>query len=312
MKIARLRPRETADGHNNNTKNKEIIAKYAKKETYGLVDTDSGMAATRDDITFAMGIPIPRGVSDFLFGGWYDKVVSTGDIPYDSPLDAYDLLAPLPDPGKIACLAFNYTDHATEQKMAASTNPVLVLKPKTALTGTGSYIHCPGFVSKLDYEIELGLVIGNSSDGRPCKNISEQDAYKYIFGYMICNDVSARDVQFSDMQFTRAKGMDTFAPCGPWITTADEIADAQNMRLTTRVNGTVRQNSTTAMMSLKIPQIVSRISESMTLEPGDVISTGTPAGVALNNPDVSYLEDGDIIEMEIKGLGSIRNIVKMA
>ena len=131
-----------------------------------------------------------------------------------------------------------------------------------------------------------------------------------VFGYMILNDVSARDIQAMDKQFTRAKSFDTFAPCGPWITTKDEIDDPQDLKLLTKVNGIVRQDSITSKMFIKIPSIISILSKSITLEPGDIISTGTAAGVALNNPNISYLKDGDLIEMEIEKLGSIQNRVK--
>jgi 2-keto-4-pentenoate hydratase/2-oxohepta-3-ene-1,7-dioic acid hydratase in catechol pathway len=131
-----------------------------------------------------------------------------------------------------------------------------------------------------------------------------------IFGYMVFNDVSARDIQAQDKQFGRAKGFDTFAPCGPWITTADEIADPQNLRLRTKVNGVLRQDSTTSQMFIKIPSIISKLSKVMTLERGDVISTGTPAGVMLNKPDAVFLKDGDKIEMEIEGLGKLENTVR--
>ena len=162
-------------------------------------------------------------------------------------------------------------------------------------------------MSKLDYEIELALIIGNE-----CKNVTDQEAKDAVFGYMILNDVSARDIQAKDKQFTRAKGFDTFAPCGPWITTADEIADPQNLKMVTKVNGVVRQNSSTSNMFLKIPTIVSMLSKVMSLEKGDIISTGTPAGVMLNKPDAIYLKDGDKIEMEIEGLGRLENTVKLA
>ena len=127
---------------------------------------------------------------------------------------------------------------------------------------------------------------------------------------MILNDVSARDIQFQDKQFTRGKSFDTFAPCGPWITTKDEIADPQDLRLMTKINGKVRQNSNTKNMHLKVPQIISKLSKVMTLEPGDIISTGTPEGVALKNPNVPFLNDGDSISMEIEGLGTIQNTVR--
>ena len=127
---------------------------------------------------------------------------------------------------------------------------------------------------------------------------------------MIFNDVSARDIQFKDKQFTRGKSFDSFAPCGPWITTADEIQNVENLKLTTKINGELRQNSSTDKMFIKIPEIISKISKVMTLEKGDVIATGTPAGVALNNPNVEFLKDGDIVEMEIEGLGVLNNTIK--
>jgi 2-keto-4-pentenoate hydratase/2-oxohepta-3-ene-1,7-dioic acid hydratase in catechol pathway len=178
-------------------------------------------------------------------------------------------------------------------------------KPRTALNGTNAEIICPNFVKELDYEIELALIIG-----KKCKNISEEEAMDVIFGYMILNDVSARDIQAMDKQFTRAKSFDGFAPCGPWITTKDEIDDPQNLKLTTKINGQIRQDSTTSNMFIKIPSIISILSKSITLEPGDIISTGTAAGVALNNPNIPYLKDGDHIEMEIEKIGTIQNKVR--
>ena len=157
----------------------------------------------------------------------------------------------------------------------------------------------------LDYEIELALIIG-----KDCKNISEEEAKKIIFGYMILNDASARDIQAKDKQFTRAKGFDTFAPCGPWITTSDEISDPHNLKMVTKVNGAIRQNSSTSNMHLKVASIVSILSKVMTLEKGDIISTGTPAGVMLNKPDAVFLKNGDEIEMEIESLGKLKNTIK--
>lgn len=306
MKIARLRPRHRTDSDDmgSNINSMKTIDKFAKRETYGIVDDKTGLIATRDDITFATGVPIPRGITEFLFDGWYDEIIKK-EIPYNGRADQYHMLAPLPRPGKIVCLAFNYKDHAREQGLDAPSDPVLFIKPQTSLTGTETEIRCPDFVKHLDYEVELAIIIKDT-----CKNVAEDDAYAHIFGYMILNDLSARDIQFADKQFTRGKGFDDFAPCGPWITTADEVAQPQNLRLTTKINGTIRQDSTTDMMLLKIPQIISKISRVMTLEPGDVIATGTPAGVALKNPGVPYLKDGDTIEMEIEGLGAIHNTIR--
>ena len=147
--------------------------------------------------------------------------------------------------------------------------------------------------------------------GKNCKNINEEQAKEAIFGYMILNDVSARDIQFKDKQFTRGKSFDTFAPSGPWITTADEIKDPQNLKLTTKINGEIRQNSSTDNMFIKIPEIVSKLSKVMTLEKGDIISTGTPAGVMLNKPNAIFLKNGDEIEMEIEKLGILKNTIRV-
>ncbi|HEY8110119.1 MAG TPA: fumarylacetoacetate hydrolase family protein [Candidatus Nitrosotenuis sp.] len=274
------------------------------KETYGFVK-DSKIA-TKEEIITKTGIPIPIGIREFLFDGWYDEVISQKpDLEYTVNLSDAKILAPIPNPPKTICLAFNYIDHAEEQNLSPPVDPAIVLIPRTTLNGTNSEIVCPNFVKQLDYEVELALVIGKN-----CKNVDEKDAMDAIFGYMILNDVSARDVQAQDKQFGRAKGFDTFAPCGPWITTADEIADPQNLKLTTKINGKLRQNSSTSNMFIKIPDIVSKLSKVMTLEKGDIISTGTPAGVMLNKPDAIFLQDGDKIEMEIQSLGKIENTVR--
>jgi len=275
-------------------------------ETYGFVNGDN--VTTKEEITLQTGIPIPQHIKDFLFDGWYDEIKpKISNLKYTQKISDFKLLAPIPNPSKIICLAFNYIDHAKEQNLIPPDEPAIIIKPKTTLNGAMTDIICPSFVSKLDYEIELAVIIG-----KDCKNITEQEAKNAVFGYMILNDASARDVQAKDKQFTRAKGFDTFAPCGPWITTADEIADPQNLKMITRVNGIVRQDSSTSNMFLKIPTIVSMLSKVMTLEKGDIISTGTPAGVMLNKPDAIYLKNGDRIEMEIDGLGKLENTVKFA
>ena len=283
------------------------IARIRKsdRETYGLVQ--DGNIATKDDITYATAVPIPINVRDFLFDGWIKEIKANFEkISFEHDLSEFELLAPLPNPQKIMCLAFNYLDHAKEQNLTPPSDPVIVMKPRTALCGSGADIMCPNFVKELDYEVELAVILG-----KECKNISEENAYDAIFGYMILNDISARDIQFKDGQFTRAKSFDTFAPCGPWITTKDEMDDPHNLRLLTKINGDTRQDSSTKNMHLKIPQIISRLSKVMTLEPGDIISTGTPEGVALGNPDFSFLKDGDLIEMEVEGLGAIKNTVRL-
>lgn len=277
---------------------------HENSETYGFVKGDK--VSTKDEITYKTGVPIPQSIKDFLFDGWYDEIKDQLDtLPYEESISKFKLLSPIPNPNKIICLAFNYTDHAKEQNLLPPEEPAIVLKPRTTLNGTESYIICPNFVTQLDYEIELALVIGKN-----CKNINEEQAKEAIFGYMILNDVSARDIQFKDKQFTRGKSFDTFAPSGPWITTADEVIDPQNLRLTTKINGEIRQNSSTNNMFIKIPEIVSKLSKVMTLEKGDIISTGTPAGVMLNKPNAVFLKDGDKIEMEIEKLGILKNTIR--
>jgi len=274
------------------------------KETYGFVK--DGFVATKEQLTYETGVPLPISIKDFLFDGWLEEVKHVfTKMSYKEELTKYKILTPIPNPSKIICLAFNYLDHAEEQKKKPPENPVIIIKPKTTLTGTNSEIISPSFVKKLDYEIELALVIGQN-----CKNLDESKIMDAIFGYMILNDVSARDIQFGDKQFTRGKAFDTFAPCGPWITTRDEILDPHKLKMMTKINGEIRQNSNTANMFLKIPAIVKKLSQVMTLEKGDIISTGTPSGVVLNNPNLEYLKGGDKIEMTIENLGTLENTIR--
>lgn len=273
-------------------------------QTYGMVR--DGRVATRDEMTYLTGVPVPHSIKDFLFDGWYEEIKGVADtLPYGQNMSEYSMLPPISSPGKIICMAFNYLDHAREQGMEAPSEPAIVIKPRTALNGTDSDIVCPDFVRQLDYEVELAVVIKER-----CRNVAASDAMDMVFGYMVFNDVSARDIQFMDKQFTRGKGFDTFAPCGPWITTADEVADVHDLRMTTRVNGEIRQDSNTSNMAIRVPEIISKISKVMTLEGGDIISTGTPAGVAMGNPSVEFLRDGDTVEMEIESLGVLRNTIR--
>jgi len=274
------------------------------KETYGLIKDNR--VATKDDITYQTGIPIPLNIKDFLFEGWYDEVKNKiSDTSFKDQLEKFRLLAPIPDPPKIICLTFNYPAHAKEQNLVSPKEPVIFIKPRTTLCGTDSDIMCPNFIKQLDYEIELAVIIGKT-----CKNVDESRSKDYIFGYMVFNDVSARDIQMRDKQFTRGKSFDTFAPCGPWITSADEVTNPQDLQLVTKINGQNRQDSSTKNMFIKIPSIISELSNVMTLEKGDIIVTGTPDGVAMNNPSTPFLKNGDTIEMEIEKLGRIQNTVK--
>jgi 2-keto-4-pentenoate hydratase/2-oxohepta-3-ene-1,7-dioic acid hydratase in catechol pathway len=274
-------------------------------ETYAILSRDAGKLVTRSGIQEQTGIPLPPTVKDFMFNDWTNEVMAyQEEIEYDTSLEAVELLAPLPNPPTIICLAFNYYDHAKDAGLMPSDEPVIFIKPRTTLNSPYSDIICPRFVKRLDYEAEIAVIIGKRTKG-----ISEEEALGSVFGYMIMHDVSARDIQFKDKQFTRGKGIDTFAPCGPWITTKDEIADPQNLTIVTRVNDEVRQNSSSLNMVIPIKRIISSLSSVMTIEAGDIISTGTPAGVAMSMAEPKYLKHGDIVEIDIERLGRIRNRV---
>ncbi len=221
------------------------------------------------------------------------------------PLSNYKLLAPIAKPPKIICLGFNYLDHAREQNKKPPDEPVIFMKPRTALIGAFDDIIAPKFIKQLDYEGELAFVIS-----KRCKNVSKEQAMDYVLGYMVFNDVSARDIQFGDKQWTRGKGFDTFAPSGPYLTTKDEVDDPHNLRIITTVNGEIRQDSNTSNMYLKIDKIIASLSKVMTLEPLDIIATGTPAGVAMFMENQRFLKDNDLVEVEIEHLGKIANRVR--
>lgn len=273
------------------------------KETYGIISDDGKSVVMKAEIQQQTGIPVPPNIKDFMFGGWLDEVKQQKDrLKYTHKISEIELLVPIPNPPKIICLAFNYYDHARDAGLTPSDEPVIFLKPRTALNEPFKDVICPSFVTRLDYEAELAVVIG-----RKTKKVTEDKALESVFGYMILHDVSARDIQFKDKQFTRGKGIDTFAPCGPWITTRDEVGDPQNLRIMTKVNGEVRQDSSSSNMVIPVRRIISALSVTMTLEPGDIISTGTPAGVAMSMKEPRYLKDGDVVEISIEHLGMIKN-----
>ncbi|HEX7033780.1 MAG TPA: fumarylacetoacetate hydrolase family protein [Nitrososphaera sp.] len=273
------------------------------KETYGIISDDGKSIVTKAEIQQQTGIPVPPNIKDFMFRGWLDEIRQHKcKLKYMHKVADVELLVPIPNPPKIICLAFNYFDHARDAGLTPSDEPVIFLKPRTALNEPYKDVICPSFVTRLDYEAELAVIIGKET-----KKIAEENALDNVFGYMIFHDVSARDIQFKDKQFTRGKGIDTFAPCGPWITTKDEIPDPQNLQIVTKVNGEIRQSSSSANMVIPIKRIISALSRTMTLEPGDIISTGTPAGVAMSMKEPKYLKDGDVVEITIEKLGTIKN-----
>lgn len=208
-------------------------------------------------------------------------------------------------PSKIICVGLNYRKHADETKAAYPDYPVLFNKFNNALTGHLQEIAVPRTTKRLDYEVELGIVIGKQA-----KNVDEAEALDHVFGYCTTNDLSARDTQKRTSQWMTGKTSDGFAPVGPFIVTKDEIADPDNLRLTTKVNGKTEQDSTTADMIFSCAEIVSYISQYMTLVPGDLIMTGTPEGVIIGRPMAErvYLQAGDEVTVEVEGLGALTNI----
>jgi 2-keto-4-pentenoate hydratase/2-oxohepta-3-ene-1,7-dioic acid hydratase in catechol pathway len=280
------------------------------EESFALIkNEDQNRLIVRTEIQKQTALRLPQSLEDFLLKGYAQKIKDNlNKLSYSHSLNEFKILPPITRTFKIICLAFNYTDQGSWVRFGRKppSEPVIYLKPRTSLIGPFENIVCPKFVKQLDYEGELAVVIG-----KLCKNVAQEDALGYVAGYFIMNDISARDIQFIDKQYSRAKGFDTFGPCGPWVTTVDEISDPDNLLLTTRVNGDIRQNSSTKNLVLKVDKIIHRLSMVMTLEPGDIISTGTPTGTALSFSSHLnvYLRHGDIVEVEIEKLGKIRNPV---
>jgi acylpyruvate hydrolase len=220
------------------------------------------------------------------------------------PLADVDLLAPVPDPQKVICLGLNYRDHAEETGQEIPAAPMWFAKFANSVSASGSDIVLPIAHSEyVDYEAELALVIG-----QPARNVDVRDALSHVAGAMPFNDVSARDLQLQNPLWTSGKAIDTFAPCGPALVTLDEIDDLQALGLRTRVNGELLQQGTTASLIFGPAELVSWLSQTMTLLPGDIIATGTPAGVGAAQG--RFLRAGDTVEVEIDGLGTLVNRVR--
>ena len=213
-------------------------------------------------------------------------------------------MLPIERPRKIVCVGLNYRDHAEEQGVELPTEPLLFAKFTTSLIGPGEAIVIPPLVTQCDYEAELGVVIGAT-----VRNISRENALEAVAGYVCANDVSARDLQFADKQWTRGKSPDTFCPVGPHFVPAAEVADPHNLRIRAIVNGEVLQDSSTSNLIFGIDEIISYITQTSTLEPGDLILTGTPAGVGVFREPQRLLRPGDEVTIEIEGLGRLTNPV---
>src|SRR2546423_5051990 len=217
--------------------------------------------------------------------------------------DAVEFLPPV-FPSKILAIGRNYVDHAIEGGAEPPAAPLVFTKLTNSLSAHEAPIVLPTISTQVDYEAELAVVIG-----RRCKRVGEQEALEYVFGYTLINDVSARDLEFGDGQWVRGKGLDGFAPLGPFVTTRDEIGDVHALKIEGRLNGEAMQSSTTAKMIFKVPYLISYISQGITLEPGDVIATGTPEGVGIFRQPPVLLKAGDVFEVVIETLGTLRNAV---
>jgi 2-keto-4-pentenoate hydratase/2-oxohepta-3-ene-1,7-dioic acid hydratase in catechol pathway len=216
------------------------------------------------------------------------------------------LRAPIPRPAKnIVCVGLNYADHARETRQEVSPYPVFFTKPPTTVIGPEESIPWhPSVSTFIDWEVELAVVIGRTG-----RDIPEERALDHVFGYTIANDVSARDLQRHHVQWFKGKGLDGFCPLGPWIVTGDEIPDPQALAIRLRVNGELKQDSSTAQMVYTVARLISVLSAGLTLEAGDIIITGTPAGVGFVREPPEYLQPGDLVEAEIEGIGVLRNLV---
>jgi 2-keto-4-pentenoate hydratase/2-oxohepta-3-ene-1,7-dioic acid hydratase in catechol pathway len=249
------------------------------------------------DVTDATGA---ADVGELLVAG--AAVPATGGALHD--LGAVSLHAPIARPGKIICVGLNYHDHCREQGIEPPSYPMLFSKFANAIADPGAAITRPVATEQLDLESELAVVIG-----RLASRIGRDEAAAAIFGYTILNDITMRDLQKEDRQWLRAKGSDRFAPMGPAVVTVDELPDPRDLRLRSSVNGETWQDSTTGEMIFDVPTIVAFASRTITLEPGDVIATGTPAGVGHYQTPPRYLVDGDRLRCEIDGIGVLENVV---
>lgn len=230
-------------------------------------------------------------------------MISDGD-PAVLDAETLRLGPPVPDPEKIICLGQNYPAHVSEMARETPGQPNLFPKFRNCLVGSGAPIRLPAASSQVDYEGELAVVVGSV-----CRGVDRATALSHVAGYTVVNDVSARDLQFATSQFLAGKAADTFLPMGPGVVFAEDVPDPQQLRLRTRLNGEVVQSDTTASMIFSVAEAISFISSVITLVPGDVIATGTPAGVGYKRNPPRFLKPGDLVEVEVEGLGTLRNPV---
>lgn len=261
--------------------------------------------------TVATGVVIDDQIADLgpvdpvtLLQAGATAIAAAADGARRVPLPAVRLLAPIPHPPKFLAIGLNYADHIAEAGMQAPEFPVFFNKQTTCVTGPGDPIHVPRVSALVDYEGELGIVIG-----RRCRHVPASRAHEVIAGYTIVNDVTVRDWQFKAPTMTIGKSFDTHGPTGPWVVTADEIPDPQDLRIRTWVNEQLLQDASTKEMIFDCAQQIETLSTAFTLEPGDLIATGTPAGVGIVRKPPVFLQPGDSVRIEIDGIGTLENPV---
>ncbi len=262
---------------------------------------------------YEQGIAVLQAILNKAAGRRLRDVKTFSDVGAAYALSQVELAAPIPRPRKnVMCLGRNYAEHAFEsartrgEKETVPEAPIFFTKAPTTINGPyGKLVIDPHVSTRIDWEVELAVIIG-----KPGKNIRAEDALSHVFGYAVLNDVSARDIQYLHKQYFKGKSIDGYCPMGPWIVTADEIPNPQNLRVRLRVNGVTKQEDTTANMLFDVRNIIVILSTGMTLEAGDIIATGTPSGVGDSRNPPEYLKAGDVMETEIEGIGTLRNTVE--
>lgn len=283
--------------------------------TYALGDRAPRLGTVRDDqvidLAEASGGRLPRTLVEFITAGEQALALADEVVGQETEAVAVDqviLLAPIPRPTKnVFAVGRNYLEHVKEGAAARQSDadipkiPVFFTKAPTAVVGPGDVPH-PAVTERLDWEAELAVIIGRGG-----RDIPAERALDHVFGYTAANDLSARDLQFGHTQWFKGKSLDATCPLGPWVVTADELGDPHELEIECRVNGVVKQKSTTSLMIFAIPQIIESLSAGLTLEPGDIILTGTPEGVGFARTPPEFLHPGDVVEVEVERIGVLRN-----
>jgi len=233
---------------------------------------------------------------------WLDK--NGGETKACMPIESVKYAPPVDERCRIFCVGLNYADHAAENKLPPPESPIIFAKLAAVAIGNEEPIPLPTVSQQVDYEAEVAFVIGARAKG-----VSVQEAWQYVAGFTIMNDITARDLQFQDKQWFRGKNCDGFAPLGPWLVTTDELPNPDNLAISLSLNGQVRQKSNTSQLFFKPAELLSFLSQTLTLEAGDVISTGTPGGIGYYADPKIFLKHGDMVEIEVDGIGVLRNVV---